>query len=834
MAIYSFEISNSRDTRKNGVKAFEHHTYIERSGKYSPDFELEKESYSAESHLEYVQRQNAFSKKVEYEDLVCSQDKNMPSWAKENANLFWQSSEKYERANGRTYSEFLISLPHELDNDENKKLIDKFCEDTFGESFIYSYGIHSKPSSEENIQNIHAHIMFCERKLDGIERNPEQFFKRYNPKYPERGGAKKDRFWNDKRLFPIMRQSWEKHLNEILETKEIEKVSCKSLKAQKLEAKMAGDILKEEFFNRPPVNCSGKILMKLEKYGIDKLTKKEKDEYNLYVIAKELKEVHLKEYIEKRKEKENKLENISLEIKDIIFDRSKFSVYESKKNLEDINEFNSYELQKYKANSFLLGMDILAKEDSIGIKKQVELEAILTYKFSENYSLKKEYQSDYSSLKHDNYNFETRDIEKIQISQLEFYKQINNLKEKKKEVIKNYKENFFNFDMQYSLQSLLNVKERTVSTKDLQILDTFIEKYDTYKKTIEPTEKKEIKEWIEEKYLVFAEHYTPLYKEFITEKFKLIEKDKNDNTKKEIFDKFNAEYKDIEINLEILNNAVSYTSNILKNLEVLKEKEREENEWLEREKDILTKKFTTRSSDTLYKEPTKENTNDKTYKENLNKYIDVAFNNYINQAKIKDYNSLLSNTERLNKIATGRNISVKQLILGYQNTIKKLESESEIHSNLEKTKYDYIISEKNKTKKEINQRVFKEISDEINTRKKSLYAKLDTIIDSKEKNNIFLSLNHLSIKDQILNSLFGDLKEEENKNKTKSYSSEKIKKENTNKNNVSKEKNSSKPFINSIKSNEDLNKAKGKKVKNSIIPKKNKNWEDYIEDNEIY
>lgn len=335
MANYSFEISNSRDSRKNNVKSDEHHNYIERVGKYSPDFELDKKNYSAESHLEYVQRQKAFSKKVEYEDLVCSGDKNIPSWIKENANIFWQSNEKYERANGRTYTEFLLSLPHEPSDDENKVLVDKFCQDTFGESFVYSYGIHSKPSSEIDIQNIHAHIMFCERKLDGIERNAEQFFKRYNPKFPERGGAGKDRFWNDRKMFSIVRKSWEKHLNEILEEKGIEKVSCKSLEIQKLEAKMAGDILREEFFNRPPVNCSGKILMKLEKYGIDKLTKKEKEEYDLYLVAKELRKLHLEEYKTKLAEKENiKIEEISFDTRDIILDRAKFSVYESKKILK--------------------------------------------------------------------------------------------------------------------------------------------------------------------------------------------------------------------------------------------------------------------------------------------------------------------------------------------------------------------------------------------------------------------------------------------------------------------------------------------------------------------
>ncbi|MFD1690521.1 hypothetical protein ACFSHR_00275 [Azotobacter chroococcum] len=33
--------------------------------------------------------------------------------------------------------------------------------------------------------------MFSERQCDGIERDPEQYFRRYNAKHPERGGARK-------------------------------------------------------------------------------------------------------------------------------------------------------------------------------------------------------------------------------------------------------------------------------------------------------------------------------------------------------------------------------------------------------------------------------------------------------------------------------------------------------------------------------------------------------------------------------------------------------------------------------------------------------------------
>ena len=42
-------------------------------------------------------------------------------------------------------------------------------------------------------ENPHAHLMYSERGNDGIERRAEQWFRRYNGKPPETGGARKSR-----------------------------------------------------------------------------------------------------------------------------------------------------------------------------------------------------------------------------------------------------------------------------------------------------------------------------------------------------------------------------------------------------------------------------------------------------------------------------------------------------------------------------------------------------------------------------------------------------------------------------------------------------------------
>ena len=58
------------------------------------------------------------------------------------------------------------------------------------ERLPYTLAIHRGGANGENP---HAHLMFSERGHDGIERDAEQWFKRYNAKAPEKGGARKSR-----------------------------------------------------------------------------------------------------------------------------------------------------------------------------------------------------------------------------------------------------------------------------------------------------------------------------------------------------------------------------------------------------------------------------------------------------------------------------------------------------------------------------------------------------------------------------------------------------------------------------------------------------------------
>ncbi len=67
-----------------------------------------------------------------------------------------------------------------------------FVNQEIGERHAYTLAIHNPRAALDKGEQPHAHIMFSQRRTDGIERDPKQYFKRYNSKNPERGGAQKE------------------------------------------------------------------------------------------------------------------------------------------------------------------------------------------------------------------------------------------------------------------------------------------------------------------------------------------------------------------------------------------------------------------------------------------------------------------------------------------------------------------------------------------------------------------------------------------------------------------------------------------------------------------
>ena len=88
-------------------------------------------------------------------------------------------------------TEHILSLPRELNHQQRVELVGDWIAQEMGEKYAYQAVIHNKIALDGGEQP-HLHLMFSERLIDGIERTPEQFFKRYNSKNPSKGGCKKD------------------------------------------------------------------------------------------------------------------------------------------------------------------------------------------------------------------------------------------------------------------------------------------------------------------------------------------------------------------------------------------------------------------------------------------------------------------------------------------------------------------------------------------------------------------------------------------------------------------------------------------------------------------
>lgn len=222
---------------------------------------------TAEQHADYILREGRYSGGKRAEELVYK-DANLPRWAM-SASAFFACADRYERTNGRAYTEFEIALPNELTHEENQKLVNDFINTHIGNNKVWAYAIHSKPATfDDDEEQIHAHIMFCERVVDdGMvkAKSPSKFFKRFNSKNPQNGGYQKDRrfsgFAESKENLKLIRQSWEDMINAEYKNHGIDKVvSCKRIKEQRDIAAAAGDEDMVEFLNRTPQEHLGPAL----------------------------------------------------------------------------------------------------------------------------------------------------------------------------------------------------------------------------------------------------------------------------------------------------------------------------------------------------------------------------------------------------------------------------------------------------------------------------------------------------------------------------------------------------------------------------------------------
>ena len=160
---------------------------------------------SARAKSDYIEREGRYEK--DGEELEHKEHGNMPEWAEDDPGKYWEAADEHERANGRLYSEVQFALPKELSEKERRELAGEFAERVCSrERLPYTLAIHRGGANGENP---HAHLMFSERGHDGIERSAEQWFKRYNAKAPEKGGARKSRAAKAGDWLEKTREAWE-------------------------------------------------------------------------------------------------------------------------------------------------------------------------------------------------------------------------------------------------------------------------------------------------------------------------------------------------------------------------------------------------------------------------------------------------------------------------------------------------------------------------------------------------------------------------------------------------------------------------------------------------
>jgi hypothetical protein len=182
---------------------------------------------SAGAKSDYINREKKYRRMDD--ELVRSESGNMPEWVNGNPREYWGAADTFERANGRLYKEVEFSLMREIPLSSQLREIRSFVEEcTQGEKLPYTLAIHKGRG-----MNPHCHLMISERVNDGIPRSKDLWFKRYNRKTPENGGARKSEALKPKGWLQSIREKWEFRCNKMLEREGLsERVSCKSLADQ--------------------------------------------------------------------------------------------------------------------------------------------------------------------------------------------------------------------------------------------------------------------------------------------------------------------------------------------------------------------------------------------------------------------------------------------------------------------------------------------------------------------------------------------------------------------------------------------------------------------------
>lgn len=195
---------------------------------------------SGASHAGYIAREGKYANYLEKgERLEATAHGNMPDWAQSQPQQFWLAADAYERKNGNVYREMEIALPRELGPEQRVALVQEWVTQEIGERHAYQWAIHV-PSAADGGQQPHVHLMFSDRILDGVRRDPGEYFRRFNQDNPERGGCQKAysglTMADRKARLAQLRKSWQDTCNRHLDmAQRPERIDMRSYAAQGLD-----------------------------------------------------------------------------------------------------------------------------------------------------------------------------------------------------------------------------------------------------------------------------------------------------------------------------------------------------------------------------------------------------------------------------------------------------------------------------------------------------------------------------------------------------------------------------------------------------------------------
>jgi len=221
---------------------------------------------SASAHYDYISREGKYSpERTGENDIITEEYGNMPDWAAGKPSEFWAAAERFGRSNGRSYREINVALQNELSLSDNMELVREFINESgIADEHAYYYSIHARMTADNKQQNIHAHIMFNEkiiepdRPLDRYD-----YFRRYaeNDEGRPTSGYRTSKKHSSKEGILADRQLWERLVNQKFRERDIdERVSAKSLKAQREELLAQGRTEEAELLNRTPAPHIGPLL----------------------------------------------------------------------------------------------------------------------------------------------------------------------------------------------------------------------------------------------------------------------------------------------------------------------------------------------------------------------------------------------------------------------------------------------------------------------------------------------------------------------------------------------------------------------------------------------